>query len=266
MTQRYEEVDAVNWSSLKHLRESAMAYRYRLQQPREDTTALMIGRAAHTLIFEPHKFNTEFAIYEGGDRRGRGWEMFQAENAGKTIFKPAEIDDIQRMAEAVRCHPLVQPYFDGAEFEKPLYWRDPNTGLRCKARADWLVPGVLLDFKSTRSIDGRRFGAESARFGYHLQMAHYRNGVKHALGWTPERVLLVAAEKTAPYDVAIFEIDSVTLDIAEVEVTELLMQLKGHMQADHWPGRYSEEQALQLPAWVYDDEDDADGYGLSFGE
>lgn len=266
----YAAIDAVNWSTLKHLRESALAYRHALSVPRTDTTALMLGRAAHTLMFEPHKFETEFAIWSEGDRRGAAWQEFKAANEGKTILKPAEIDSVANMADAVRRHPLVQPYFVGAEFEQPLVWTDPVTGLPCKCRTDWTVESTrtLLDFKSCRSIDGRRFGAEAARFGYHLQLAHYRNGVKHALGWTPERVLLVAAEKLAPHDVAVFEIDNETLDIADVEVQDLLLKLAGHRAADQWPGRYSEEQALQLPAWVYgdDDEDDADGFGLSFGE
>ena len=142
-----------------------------------------------------------------------------------------------------------------------MVWSDPVTGLPCKCRTDWTIPTerVLIDFKSTRSIEGRRFGAEAARFGYHLQLAHYRNGVRHSQGWFPKRVLLVAAEKTAPHDVAVFELDNDTLDIAEVEVQSLLLALAGHRAANQWPGRYSEEQALQLPAWVYgnDDEDDA---------
>ena len=265
----YAAIDAVNWSTLKHLRESALAYRHALSTPRTDTMALMLGRAAHTLMFEPEKFYREFAIWTEGDRRGAAWLDFKAENEGKTILKPAEIDDVSNMADAVRRHPLVQPYFNGAEFEKPLVWKDPVSGLQCKCRADWLIQAsrTLLDFKSTRSIDGRRFGAEAARFGYHLQLAHYRNGVKHALGWAPERVLLVAAEKAAPHDVAVFEIDSDTMDIADVEVQDLLLRLAGLRAANEWPGKYSEEQALQLPAWVYgtDDEDDADGFGLSFG-
>lgn len=265
----YAEIDAVNWSTLKHLRESALAYRHALSVPRADTTALMLGRVAHTLLFEPHKFDTDFAIWSEGDRRGAAWQAFKEANESRTIVKPGEIDDIANMADAVRRHPLVQPYFEGAKFEQTMVWADPVTGLQCKCRTDWTIPSslTLLDFKSTRSIDGRRFGAEAARFGYHLQLAHYRNGVRHSQGWTPKRVLLVAAEKTPPHDVAVFEIDSDTLDIADVEVQDLLLRLAGHRAADQWPGRYSEEQALQLPAWVYgnDDEDDADGFGLSFG-
>lgn len=265
----YAAIDAVNWSTLKAMRESAMHYRHALEIPRTDNLALMQGRALHTLTFEPHLFSECFAIWEDGDRRGNAWQAFKIEHAGKTILKASEIDEVAMMADAVRRHPLVQPYFDGAEFETPQIWVDPTSDLRCKARTDWLVPKrrLLIDLKSTRSINGRILGREAARFGYHLQMAHYRNGVRHACDWMPQQVLIVAVEKTAPYDVGVFEVDSQTLDIAEVEVTDLLVQLAGHRASDTWPGRYSEIQALQLPAWVYDDdEDDIDGFGLSFGE
>lgn len=266
----YQAIDAVNWSTLKLMRESAMAYMHGLTVPRKDTAALQLGRLAHTLIFEPQKFNAEYAIWTGGDRRGNAWHAFEAEHAGQTIFKPCEIDDISAMADAVRRYPPAQIYFEGAKFEQPLTWTDRVTGLPCKAKPDWIVPAgrYLLDFKTTRTVDGRRFGMEASRYAYHLQLAHYRNGVRAALGWEPEKVLIVAAEKAAPYDVGVFQIDPVALDIAEVEVQDLLTKLAAHRAAGEWPGRYSEEQALQLPAWVYgdDDEDDAEGFDLSLGD
>ena len=52
-TGNYTDIDAVNWSSLKWMRESPQMYRYRLSVPMEDTPALALGRATHTLVFEP---------------------------------------------------------------------------------------------------------------------------------------------------------------------------------------------------------------------
>lgn len=265
----YARIDAVNWSTLKALRESAMHYRHALEVPRTDNLALMQGRALHALVFEPDLFAEHFAIWEEGDRRGKEWQAFKEANSDKTILKAGEIDDVTAMADAVRRHPLVQPFFDGAAFESPIVWTDPTSGLKCKARTDWLIPKrrLLLDLKSTRSIDGRILGREAARFGYHLQMAHYRNGVRHGGGWTPEQVLIVAVEKAAPYDVGMFEIDAQTLDIADAGVTDLLVQLAGHRATDTWPGRYSEIQALQLPAWIYsDDDEDPAAFELDVGD
>jgi exodeoxyribonuclease VIII len=263
----YSKIDGVNWSLLKHLRDSGLAYQHALQNPREDTEALALGRLTHTLVFEPALFASEYVIWEGGTRRGKEWEAFKAENEGRTIFKPDEIDTAVQMAEAVKRHPLVQPYLDGGEFEATIQWTDDSTGLKCKARPDWLQPHrrALVDLKTTRSIEARYFGNAAARFGYHCQLAHYQAGVRAALGWSPEVVALVAVEKVAPYDVAVFRLMEDDLYAGASEVAELLQKLRAYTDAQTWPGRYVEEQALQLPAWLFldDEEVDADGLGLS---
>lgn len=266
----YFSIDAVNWSTLKLLRESAMAYRYGLTHQREESAALAMGRLVHSLVFEPETFGRDYAIWEGGRRQGKEWDEFKAQHDGKTIFKADEIDEATAMADAVRLRPLVAPYLEGGQFEQPLMWTDEVTGLRCKARPDWILPDqrILLDLKTTVSIEGRRFGNAAARYGYHCQLAHYANGVERALGWRPEQIKLVAVEKTAPYDVGIFNLVDADLYAGQAEVAELLEKLRAHRAADLWPGRYVEEQALQLPAWVFlEDEDaDADGFGLVVGD
>jgi exodeoxyribonuclease VIII len=264
----YADLEGVNWSTLQNLRKSGLAYQHALQNPRQDTEALALGRVTHTLVFEPEKFAAEYVIWEGGTRRGKEWEAFKAEHEGMTIFKPDEIDTAVAMAEAVKRHPLVQPYLAGGEFERAIQWTDPATGLPCKARPDWLQPRrrALVDLKTTRSIEGRYFGNAAARFGYHCQLAHYFNGVREALGWTPEIVALIAVEKDAPHDVAVFRLLDDDLYAGSSEVAELLGKLRAYMDAQTWPGRYQEEQALQLPAWLFMEDEETDDLGLVVGD
>ena len=265
MSDSYNDIEGVNWSTLKALRDSPLHYRYTLEHGREDTPQLALGRVTHALIFEPETFARDYAVYEDGDRRGKAWEAFTAEPEGRTIFKPSEIDDAVAMAEAVRRHPLAEPYLDGGRFEQVLTWKDQPTGIDCKCKADWIVPRrrLLVDLKTTQSIDGRRFGASAARFGYHGQLAHYEAGVKSALGWAPEEIAIIAVESHAPYDVGVFVVGDDTLHAGREEVRELLDRLAFQRKLNDWPGRYSEKQALQLPAWMFADEDDQDGtFGL----
>ena len=267
---KYCAHEAVNWSSLKHMRDSALAYRYRQDVPRDDTPALALGRLTHALVFEPETIDRDYAIWEGGARRGKAWLEFEEANAGRTIFKPDEIDEATQMADAVRRHHLVQPYLDGGVFESSLFWRDEATGMDCKARPDWLLEDrrILLDLKTARSIDGRRFGAAAASYGYHCQLAHYAAGVLAVHGWLPKRVLIVAVEKDGPHDVAVFELDSDALWAGQEEVKELMERLRQCKMLDKWPGRYQDEQALQLPAWMFleDEDGDAEALGLVVGE
>lgn len=264
----YRSHPGVNWSTLKYLRESPLKYKHNLTQPEPDSTAKALGRATHCLVFEPQLFEQEFAIFTEGDRRGKVWTEFKDAHAGQTILKANEVEDVMGMANAVRVHPLVSPYLLGGVFERAVYWTDPDTGLPCKAKMDWTVDGarVLADLKTANTIDALRFGRIAARYGYHGQSGHYANGCLHGLKWEPEKVLLIVVESQAPYDVAVFALDEETLYLGREEVKALMGQLKQLREADVWPGRYTTEQVLQLPPWVYgEDEEDADGLGLKIG-
>lgn len=265
----YAALPGINWSTLKHMRDSPKAYLHAVNNPRADTLPFALGRALHALVLEPHTFWDSFEVWNDGDRRGAKWRAFEEQHAGSTILKADEYDLVNAMAEAVRTDPVAAKYLEGGTHERPITWTDPSTGLVCKARPDTVIESSrrLVDLKSTRSVDGRRFGAESARFGYQLQMAHYWMGVLQHYGWRPAEVAIIAVEKTPPHDVGVFEVDPIALQLASDEVSELLQRLADCRSSGNWPGRYSEVQALQLPAWVYsnDDEDDAEGFGLTFG-
>ena len=250
----------VNWTSLKRMDDSALAYKHGIDNPRPDTADLAIGRVVHALVFEPETLKVDYAIYEGGDRRGKEWDAFKAANEGKTIFKPNELTAAAAMAAAVKAHDLVKPYLKGGKFEQVMEWADPITGMRCKCRTDWTVENIetLVDLKTTRSINMRRFAADVGRFGYHGQHAHYGDGCTHALGWTPKRHLLIAVEKLAPYDVAVYELDGDAIEAVKAKVVELMEKLQWCRDNDRWPGRQfdwdahlSREETLTLPGWVF---------------
>lgn len=250
----YVALPEANWSSIKYLQESPAMYRHRLTNPRPDTPALKLGRVMHAMVFEPDRLDRDFVVYEDGDRRGKKWKEFEEEHAGQEIFKPDEICLARGMAEAVRAHPLVRPYLQpGSVFESVLRWIDPETGIPCKARPDWLRPEdeILLDLKGTRSIHERRFAADVVRYSYYGQIAHYHNGVIYGLGWVPKRNKLVAVESEPPHDVGVFDIKHDDLVLGKDEVRSLLLRLKECRARDYWPGRYETEQVLELPAYVY---------------
>lgn len=264
MSAAYFDLPAVNWSTLKLLDDSPLAYKHGLEHKRKPTAALDMGRLVHTLVFEPEQFGAEYAVFPGKRRAGKEWEAFETANAGKTIFKEDELDEARAMADAVRNHQLVKPYLVGGKFETVVTWTDPATGLRCKAKPDWIIPDrrVLIDLKTCRSVERRRFAADVARYGYYGQLGHYAAGCTHGLGWTPERRLLIAVEKTAPHDVAVYELDDAACEIGDEKQQELLAKLKACIDSDTWPGRYSEEQTLELPGWVFG----ADDLDITFDE
>ena len=244
----YVKIDAINWSKLKHMDESPLSYRHHATAPDRDTPSRLLGRLAHSLTLEPGA-SDDVVVWEGGDRRGKAWQAFAAANEGRTIVKPGEIDSAREMAAAVRGHPLVAPYLPGAQFEVTTTWTDHATGLKCKARQDWMRTDTLIDMKTTTTINSLRFTSQAEKLGYFGQLAHYRAGLV-ACGHPVARVLIVAVESKAPYDVGVFEVSEMSLGSASVEVADMLARLSACLKADTWPGRYETEQPLIRPDWA----------------
>lgn len=255
----YASILAINWSTLKAMQLSPLHYHHTLLTPSEDTDALTLGRAFHTATFEPEKYLGEYAIWDGGNRRGKAWDAFVEEHTAQTILTTAQHELAVAMSTAVRSHPVAGPYVSAqGEREVGVTWRDKDTGLDCKARLDLITERAIVDLKSARSIDRRLFGSAAARYGYHGQGAFYHDGLLTARK-ADRPVALVAVEKAAPFDVGVFVLEPDGALYAGQEVyKELLGRVAECRKSGKWPGRYDREQVLELPRWVFDDGDDDD--------
>ena len=246
---RYLQIDAVSWSSLKYLDQSPLHYKHNLDNPIKATPAMRLGRAAHTLALEPRLFASEFAVYEGDRRAGQDWQAFAAANADRDILKASETGTARAIAAAVHAHPLLAGYREGADYEVTVTWTDAGSGIRCKARPDWLPPKVLIDLKTSNTINELRFASHAEKLGYFNQLGHYVAGLE-ACGHPVEKVLLVAVEAKPPHDIAVFTVAESSIASARQEVSELLKRLRACRDSGRWPGRYESEQLLERPEWA----------------
>lgn len=255
----YAALPGERWTHLSNILDSGAHYQHAIQNERPDTDALQLGRAVHALALAPVEFGAEFVRYEGR-RAGKAWEQFRQGTRGRTILRPQDYAKAAAMADAVRTHPLVTPYLTLGTFERPMQWQDLDTGIACKARADWIQPHTrtLIELKTTRSIEASRFGFDVRRYRYAGQLMYYAGGVSASLGWTPETILIVAVESAPPYDVGVFELDTSARQHGANEAHEALSRLAECRRTDRWPGRYSERQTLLIPSFATDDLDMGD--------
>jgi len=208
-------------------------------------------RAVHTAILEPENFEADYAIYSGGNRQGKKWDAFEADNADKSILKESEAASILEQAKAVRNHPAIRRWLACGKAEVPMQWTEKNFGLKCKSRLDLLCPDVVLDLKSVPSLDPHTMARWICRMGYHIQLDHYAAGAR-ANGNEVHRVGIIGVESKAPYDSALFWLSDATMMKAADERAELLLRLKGCMEVDFWPGRFPEEQTVDIPSYEGD--------------
>lgn len=246
----YTAIEAVNHSSLKHMKTSPLKYKHVVDNGIDDTVLFGVGRAIHCATLQPERLELDFAVFEGKRRQGKAWDAFEAENANRTILKRDEMDNALAVAKKVIGDPVAAEWLNlgKALIERPVTWRDEATGIMCKGRPD-VTHSAIVDLKSTSSIDDRVFRALATRMGYFSQLAFYRRGYA-----TLTKMLLpcaiVAVETEAPYDVGVFVVDDESLRVADDENKRLLTKVAECRKSGVWPGRYQKAQTLTLPEWA----------------
>src|SRR5258708_4790284 len=82
----YDNIVAVNWSTLKHMDRSPAHYRQELLEWDHDTSAKKRGRVSHLAIFEPERWRNSVAVWDGDRRAGKLWEQFVERNKGLELL------------------------------------------------------------------------------------------------------------------------------------------------------------------------------------
>ena len=245
----YCALPGVNWSRLKWMDVSPLHY----QTARTgETDPMRLGRAAHSLTFEPDTFDALYTVWPDA-RNSNAWKAFKAANEHLTILTTAQLERAQGMAAAVARSPAAMRYLNPrGKAEQTLVWTDESTGLVCKARADFLSHWcAVVDLKSAADLSPRGFQSRAFKLGYHCQLAHYRAGAIASGIWAREPdCVIIAVESTAPYDVGVFRMDSESLAFGAAKVAELLAKVRACTDSGVWPGRYPEEQCYELPEWA----------------
>ena len=246
--EEYQAIDAINWTTLKHMRTSPAHYKWHLENPTPHTASMELGTAVHCAILEPERFAREFVPYRKR-RAGKDWDEFEAANVTRTILRGEDFDTALAIVAAVRRHPVANHLLEVGEAEKVLVWTDDKTGLKCKGRADWVNGIGLVDLKTSFDITQWKFSATAARQGYHAQLAFYRRGLFATGIEVPTKLLAVETEP--PFDVLVYSLSEDELWAGECLVDMLLAKVKACQESNVWPGRSAEEVPLQLPGWAF---------------
>jgi len=251
----YVQIDAVNHSLLWEMENrSPLHARWKQDHPQEDTPAMRIGRAAHALILEPETFEQRWAVAPDVDRKTKAgkesYAQFVDGSGDRDVIAASEFESIQEMAKAIegqRLHKLVRT----GKAEVVLIWDDPDTGLRCKGRLDYLHQErglFVIDFKTTECAAEDAFAYSIQRYGYFSQAAFYCMGCEEVLGQTPGYTWLVA-EKSAPYAVAAYQIQSATLNAGTEFCRRALQRYARCAANDEWPGYPDAVTPIDMPRW-----------------
>ncbi|PHS61047.1 MAG: hypothetical protein COB09_19050 [Thalassobium sp.] len=280
----YHAHKATSRSALMELNKSPKKYHHKFiseDYEHKETDALRLGSAFHTLVLEPEDFAEHCAIHPEGKKRPtkpqlnakektdstalliKFWEKFDDENDGKTIIKQDEVDKLTAMAKSLRSEPAAQKILGQKGLIEPsIFWTDKETGIDMKCKLDF-VPlnySILVDLKTTASVDRNKFEKSIADFGYDLQAFIATEAIFQLTGTRPEMFVFAAVEKEPPYDTGFFMADSIVLKRGELLYRHLLNKLAGCRVKDEWPSQGGGKvQAVSLSPWVINKMDELKG-------
>ena len=197
----YHASPAVSNSKLSRFLESPRL----MNTPRKKTPSLRWGSLVHTIILEPQLINDEWAVMPEGLDSGKGAkarvEEFEAANVGKQIVEHGEYVQLCDIAKAVQEDDEAAALLSGDGVNEGSYfWTDPITGIEMRCRPDrYRDDGLLVDVKTTPSVEHYAYRRSVWDFGYDRQSALYIDGIEQATGRKPTGFVFIAIEgKDAP--------------------------------------------------------------------
>lgn len=230
-------------------------YKYRnpKREPFELTPSMRIGSAFHYMIGEPDLVAAKVAgMPEGMIRRGKAWDDFKAEHAGKIILSFSEMTSAQEMDKAMRAHPIYDVISKGSVAERSFFWTCPVTGAQLKCRPDLinLEERAIFDFKSSNDLSDRAIERTFHDYNYRTQGAMCLDGLNADQKSDEWQVFyFVAIESSAPYCVRIFEMsDEMILDGRAVYQSAAAKWIECE-KAKSWPAYPDQISKVTLPAW-----------------
>jgi PDDEXK-like uncharacterized protein DUF3799 len=231
--------------------------------PNTDTDALFFGRMIHSRILTPDEplpgvveipetytnEKAEVKPWSGNAKVCKSWLAARMAE-GLRPMKAEEIQKIDGVVSAIANDTTCKIIFEEGKAEVSLFkqfHRDGGMVLR-KARLDWVSPGAaLVDIKSCQ--DARKF--EFARViwsrRYYCQFAYYID-LWNELNPQDQKTefVVIAVEKFAPYNIAIYQIDHSDIEEGRREYKRNLALVMQCMSDGAWPGYSTDIQTIKM--------------------
>jgi len=183
----------------------------------------------------------------------------EATARGAVPMLPHQMEALDAMADALRRHPLASKLLTHwGRPEQSAFWRDRETGVICRARYDVLPTGrtvlgrvLVPDYKTAKDAGPEAFAKAVHDRGYHQQAPFYLDGLR-ALGLAGDDAAFafVVQEKTPPYLVAVYQLDTAALMIGAYRNRRALRIFAECTASGRWPGYSNDIETVSLPAWV----------------
>lgn len=212
----------------------------------EDTSAYLVGRAAHTAILEgldEYRKRYEWESWPINEKTGEpygdgtkvvsGWKAQLSENEKEGISKEQN-DLVMSMYNSVMAHQESTEILTHGFPEQ--VGRTTLNEIPVQCRIDWFsITKGIVDLKTCNDLTW--FEQDAKRFEYAYQFAFYRS-ILRELCEIDFPVSVIAVEKKYPFRVGVWQISAQTLEYHEKQNNAALERLRFCMKTNTWPTGY----------------------------
>lgn len=243
----YHAHPAISKTGLDYISDSPAHYKYYKENGTEETAALVFGRAFHTMVLEPEKSKDEVIVMpdawqtkkECGISIEEQKEEFRFKHQHKAILTVDQLDAANGMLASIEGHAAARFILRKSQgvAEPSLFWQDPETGVDCRARFDWMLGnGMLVDLKSTRCAKPDVFDKLAYEHRYHVQAAFYMEAYRQVMGNEPAGFAFIACEKDPPYLTCVYLATEDFIKLGEIDYRKDLLTYAECLRTGEWPG------------------------------
>jgi hypothetical protein len=250
----YNALPGLRSSTVRAVMQNPARYKHQLDNPSTEKH-FTIGSAVHDLVLGDGSLVVHVPVNDWKTVKARE-QRDAALAAGKYPLNNAEHVQALAMAESLRTQPTVAKHLAAGHTEVVIEGVDPVTWTPMKARLDILDVDarVIVDPKTSATMEPGEFGTHAWRHGYHIAAAHYIEMAAQATGTDPEEwtFLFAVVEKTAPYLPFVTELDPESLDIGRRDRARGIATYLECERTQKWPGYSTEVMTTRLPKWAFD--------------
>lgn len=239
---------------------SPYEYKWSSEQKSEPSKAFLVGTLFHTLFLEPHKFDAEYAVFDGEGRRGtKAWKAFEDANKGKILLKKEELAEAEKMRDDALKNTLTKDIYKAkGEAEASYFCRESEHGVLLKCRPDKFIPekSWVVDVKTTKNpfpFEKNGFKKEAYIYGYYLSASLTLRVMELVLGVRPSEYFYLAVSNAAPYRSFLYRATEEEIMLGDAIVDKTLPVYAKALRTGVWSDFPDVIYDCGLPEW-------ADGY------
>lgn len=252
----YHKHKAISRSGLMLLRRSPLHYwdKYIREDNLaiEETRDMIIGNAVHCHALENDQFDDRYLVIPKVDKRTKAgkeeWERITELSLTKQTLYEEEFETILEISKAIENNKTALELISNALYEKSIFWTDPDTGVACKCRPDILHNNIVVDLKTAKDASPREFQKAIYNYGYHIQAAMIKEGLKIACNKDITEFVYIVIEKNRPYALGIYLLDEQALQEGRKEFKKYLSVFKNCLNSNEWPSY--ETRQISLPSFA----------------